>query len=217
MKLTDSFKMLIFLGFSFAVCGTSQATTIVIEESFEGGIPPANMTAYTNGGLVQSVLSNDCSGQVGLIVLRNQECPPNPQVPFSPWILDFYNGGGSYVTFSFVFPSGVIITSADLAFKVVTYGSDSGQLFKYSSSDAVNWMPVGDDTALNGQTYHISLISGSNATYAKLQVGSSNGLYDGVWLDMTATISYVPEPSSIALFVLGLAGFGAARRKPQPA
>ena len=111
-------------------------------------------------------------------------------------VLDFTDGYGTFVTFRFS-PGCIVGPGSTIAFDVVAYGSDPGSLFKFVSSDGVNFTQVGDASDAHGP-FSFNLATGGTDTFFRLQVGNKAGIWEGVHVDnFHAVIHCAPIPVEV--------------------
>jgi hypothetical protein len=110
--------------------------------------------------------------------------------------LDFTDGRGTFLTFRFS-PGCIVGPGSTIAFDVVAHGSDPGSLYKFVSSDGVNFTQVGDASDANGP-FSFNLAVGETDTFFRLQVGTGAGIWEGVHVDnFHAVIHCAPVPVEV--------------------
>lgn len=111
-------------------------------------------------------------------------------------VLDFTDGYGTFVTFRFS-PGCIVGPGSTIAFDVVAYGSDPGSLFKFVSSNGVNFTQVGDASDAHGP-FSFNLATGGTDAFFRLQVGNIAGIWEGVHVDnFHAVIHCAPVPVEV--------------------
>lgn len=126
-------------------------------------------------------------------------------VPLANVALDFSDGLGSFVTWRINGDGGgLIVPGSFVDFSVVRFGGDGGQLFKFVSTDGVNFQQVGNDSDAMG-VYQFALPAGGTSAYFRLQVGNRS-IFDGIWID--DVVLATPEPTHLGTVGAGLLGLG---------
>lgn len=176
--------------YAVSISGPSQPFTVTFFEGFDDDF----IAGRNVPNLVDPTLSTSFSAinakrpeASGFLTLRDREIddpggegggfPPRRDV-----VLDFSDGGGSFVTFRFSGGGLTVRDGSSITFDVVAYGGDGGSLFKFISPDGINFTQVGDDSSANG-SYSFDLAPGGRETFFRLQVGTQASIYDGVHVD----------------------------------
>ncbi len=118
--------------------------------------------------------------------------PPNNDNAF----VDFSDGQGTFMTFRFSTGGLEVGSGSTVTFDVVAFGGDGGSLFKYVSSDGITFTQVGDASDANG-SYSFDLATGGTEAFFRLQVGTSAGVFDGLYVDDIRAAINVPAVGGI--------------------
>jgi len=176
--------------FVLAGSGTASAGTIVYDIK--------NYPTLQNGFMLGGTITTD--GAIGTLAAAN----------ITAWTITITSAGGSATTYNSTTPGNIVHGGADASATAITLSSGA-----LSFDNAVGWSPLQYNRG--GNNLYISKPDANTTNWFQF-LGAAD-LGGDPWIIATAETSAVPEPASLTLLGIGIAGIAgfAWRRRKQPA